>query len=121
MTINERIVEALKTGKGTTQKGLAASIGVSTSTVNNWLKLGRSIPAEYIIPISEFLNMSSYYLLTGRANPSLDIPKEDAEWLSLIHQLPPEAQIEFRGELKGYLKRYQEESVAADVSLKQAK
>ena len=43
---------------------------------------------------------------------------EDDEWLSLIHQLPTEAQHEFRGEIKGYLKRLNEESVAADPPLK---
>ncbi|WP_283682745.1 helix-turn-helix domain-containing protein [Parablautia sp. Marseille-Q6255] len=46
--------------------------------------------------------------------------KADSEWLSLIHKLPRDAQIEFRGEIKGYLKRYEQESVAAE-RLKQAK
>ncbi len=37
--------------------------------------------------------------------------------LSLIYQLPPEAQYEFRGELKGYIKRLNEESIAANEAL----
>lgn len=41
----------------------------------------------------------------------------DLNILTLIHQLPPEAQYEFRGELKGYIKRLNEESVAADAPL----
>lgn len=96
-----------------TQKQLATEIGVAASTVNNWLKLGRSIPAEYIIPISEFLLSGNHQI----QNTSL-ISNEDLKWLELIHQLPPEAQYEFRGELKGYLKRLNEESVAADTSMK---
>lgn len=38
--------------------------------------------------------------------PSLT--NEDMDWLSLIHQLPKEKQIEFRGELIGYLKALQD-------------
>ena len=45
---------------------------------------------------------------------------EDRQWLSLIHQLPAEIQLEFRGEIKGYLKRLKEETVAAE-ELRQAK
>lgn len=82
--------------------------------------MGRSIPAEYIILISEFLRVDCEFLLSGNhqiQNTSL-ISNEDLKWLELIHQLPPEAQYEFRGELKGYLKRLNEESVAADTSMK---
>lgn len=104
MTINDRILEILNLKKGATQKNMASSIGVATSTVNNWLKLGRSIPSEFIIPISEFLNVSCNYLLTGEEKNIAGICAEDIEWLNLIHQLPVEAQYEFRGEIKGYLK-----------------
>ena len=64
MTVNERVSSVLKSKKAT-QRDLAAEIGVSTSTLNNWLKLGRDIPAQYIVPICEFLNTSPAYLLTG--------------------------------------------------------
>lgn len=120
MTINERISEILTSHKELTQKNMAYSIGVASSTVNNWLKLGRSIPSEFIIPISEYLGIDSHYLLTGipLINNTYSTNSEDDEWLSLIHQLPTEAQHEFRGEIKGYLKRLNEESVAADPPLK---
>ena len=120
MSINQRISELLSAKKGITQKKLAEYIGVATSTVNNWLKLGRSIPSEYIVPISEFFECTYEYLLTGAERKLSDIPDDDREWLSLLHQLPPDAQIEFRGEIKGYLKRLKEESVAAD-EIRQAK
>lgn len=98
MTINERISEILNSKKKFTQKNLANNIGIATSTVNNWLKLGRSVPSEYIIPISEFFGISCEYLLTGKESQSTIISSADSEWLSLIHQLPAEAQCEFRGE-----------------------
>lgn len=120
MTINERISEILNSKKEFTQKNMANKIGVATSTVNNWLKLGRSIPSEFIIPISEFLDISCEYLLTGKEKQPSVVSADDAEWLSLIHQLPIEAQYEFRGEIKGYLKRLNEETAQAP-ELRQAK
>lgn len=82
--------------------------------------MGRSIPAEYIIPISEFLGVDCEFLLTGKhiSKKKPQISVDDIEWLSLIHQLPNETQYEFRGEIKGYLKRLNEESVAADEPLR---
>lgn len=64
MSINNVIINELKQKK-LTQKQLAEYIKIPASTINNWLKLERSIPAEYIIPISEFLNITPEYLLTG--------------------------------------------------------
>ena len=43
--------------------------------------------------------------------------KNDKEWLSLIHQLPPDAQQEFRGEIKGYLKCLNGKNIKTDESL----
>lgn len=66
MTINQRISEYIAAHKKEfTQKGLCEFIKVPQSTMNNWLRMDRSIPAEYVIPISEYLNVSADYLLTG--------------------------------------------------------
>ena len=64
MKIRDNLLNAIKS-QGKTQKEFAQGIGVPTSTVNNWIKLERSIPAERIIPICEFLHITPYYLLTG--------------------------------------------------------
>jgi len=69
LNINKRIIETLK-DKHLSQKDLCTSIDVSTSTLNNWLKSNRRIPAEMIIPISEFLGVDLYWLLSGISNTS---------------------------------------------------
>ena len=73
MTVNERVSCALK-GQKATQRDLAAAIGVSTSTLNNWLKLGRDIPAQYIVPICEFFDVSLSFLLTGSETEKAPVP-----------------------------------------------
>ncbi|MCI9253691.1 MAG: bacteriophage CI repressor [Lachnospiraceae bacterium] len=98
---------------------LCRYLNINTSTMTNWKNRGTDPPAKYIVPICEFLNISCEHLLTGKATPiSTGFSVDDTEWLSLIHQLPPTAQHEFKGEIKGYLKRLNEESIAVDKSLK---
>ena len=99
---------------------LCRYLNINTRTMTNWKNRGTDPPAKLIAPICEFLGVTCEFLLTGEDKKTPGLSKEDAEWLSLIHQLPAEIQIEFRGEIKGYLKRLKEESVAAD-NLKEAK
>ena len=120
--INIRISELMKK-KGITQKDLSCATDIPTSTLNTWLQQHRKIPADSIIPISEFLHVSPHYLLTG-IEQFQTISEEDAEWLRLIHQLPLEEKIEFKGELKGFIKGMaytsKEESSQTDSSLSKA-
>lgn len=120
--INIRIL-AIMQKKGISQKDLSTATNIPASTINTWLQLNRKIPADSIIPISEFLGISPHYLLTG-TEQFQSISDEDGEWLNLIHQLPSKARIEFKGELKGYLRCYtenmKEESNDADSSLQKA-
>lgn len=96
---------------------LCRYLDISTSTMTNWKKRGTDPPAKMIVPICEFLGVSCEYLLTGEEHRS-SVSLADAEWIHLIHQLPHDAQLEFKGELKGYLKRLEQEY---DGELKQAK
>lgn len=89
---------------------------MSKGTMSNWKK-GGTPNADAVVRIAEHFGVTTDYLLTGKDTSSIPISQEDKEWLSLIHQLPLKAQYEFKGELKGYLKRVDEESVAADSSL----
>ena len=63
--------------------------------------------------------LTSDYILLGEK--SVSISQEDQDILKLFHQLPHDAQLEFRGELKGYIKclKRQEEDTAEP--LKKAK
>lgn len=102
MTVNERVSSVLKSKKAT-QRDLAAEIGVSTSTLNNWLKLGRDIPAQYIVPICEFLNTSPAYLLTGEETkkaPAPGISENGREMLELYEKLPEREQLLLIGRLQ---------------------
>lgn len=120
MTIGNRVLSLLNE-KGLKQKDLADYLGTKPSTVNGWKESNRNPSSDLIVRICEFLNVSYEFILTGTEKTVYPYPSDDAEWLTLIHQLPPEAQYEFRGELKGYIKRLNEESVAADAPLRKAK
>ena len=117
MSISERMFKLLEE-KNKKSVDLAAVLDVGTGQISTWKKRNTDPPSKYISKICEFLDVSYEYLLTGKESSTSLTSTEDAEWLSLIHQLPTEAQHEFRGELKGYLKRLNEESVAADEPLK---
>lgn len=99
--IIQRIL-ALLEKKSLKAADLCRELGISTSTMTNWKNRGTDPPAKMIIPICEFLGVSCEYLLSGNEKTSFSV--EDAEWLSLIHKLPRDAQLEFKGELKGYIK-----------------
>ena len=115
MDLSERIKE-MASKQGLNIKNLEINAGFGNGTIRRW---GNSPPsADKLLKIANMLNTTMDFLMTGEyKNPPLLSP-DDTEWLSLIHQLPPEAKQEFRGEIKGYLRRFNEESVAADTSLK---
>ena len=119
--IIQRIISLLEE-KSLTATDLCRSIGINTSTMTNWKNRGTDPPAKMIIPICEFLGVSSNYLLTGNEESQKEtLSQEDLQWLLLIHQLPRDAQLEFKGELKGYLKCLERQSVAADQPIRKAK
>jgi transcriptional regulator with XRE-family HTH domain len=115
--IIQRTLHLLKE-KSLKARDLCDYLDINQSTMSNWKNRNTDPTAKYLVPICEFLDVSYEYLLTGKEDTTTNLPptlsQEDTEWLDLIHQLPKEAQLEFRGELKGYLKRLKSESVAAD-------
>lgn len=62
MTINEKIFTEIKE-KSLKKADLARLLQVNTSVVATWEKRGTNPPAEYLIRICEFLNISIYELL----------------------------------------------------------
>ncbi len=108
-----RIIELMEKNH-VTAKQLTSELELSNSSITEWKK-GKGTPStKAVIKIANYFGVSTDYLLMGVESQHASISSEDAKWLSLIHQLPCEAQYEFRGEIKGYLKRINEESVAAD-------
>ena len=64
MTITERIFYVLSE-KGLSQKEFAQSIGVNEKTVSAWKKNNSLPPADKLSEISDYLNISVNYLLSG--------------------------------------------------------
>lgn len=117
--ITQRILSLLES-KSLKMVDLCRYLGINTSTMTNWKNRGTDPPAKYIAPICEFLEVDCEFLLTGKhiTEKKSQISTDDIEWLNLIHQLPHDTQLEFKGEIKGYLKCLNEESVAADEPLR---
>lgn len=95
---------------------LITNLGMSKGSMANW-KAGKLPSGEALVRFSEHFNVSLDYLVYGKEK-SAPFSVEDAEWLSLIHKLPRDAQLEFKGELRGYLKRLNHEY---EGNLKEAK
>lgn len=62
MTINEKIFTKIKE-KSLKKADLARLLQVNTSVIATWEKRGTNPPAEYLVRICEFLNISIYELL----------------------------------------------------------
>lgn len=62
MTINERIFKRIKENN-LKKADLARLLKVNTSVIATWEKRGTNPPADYLIQICEFLNISIYELL----------------------------------------------------------
>lgn len=102
MTVNEQVSSVLKAHKAT-QRDLVAAIGVSTSTLNNWLKLGRDIPGQHIIPICEFFDISPSFLLTGQETkkaPAPELSVNERDMLKYFKQLTEREQAILIGEAR---------------------
>lgn len=114
MDLFERIKE-MASDQGLNIKTMEVNAGFGNGTIRRW---GTSPPsADKLLKIANMLNTTCEYLLTGEKTQFIISP-EDSEWLSMIHRLPRDAQLEFKGELRGYLKYINRESVAADQPLR---
>lgn len=60
------------------QKELATVIDVPVSTLNSWLRLGRDIPAQYILKIAHVLRCTPTYLLSGGEEDHEPLARSDA-------------------------------------------
>lgn len=104
---------------GMSDSAICKELSIGNGIIGKWRKGIQKPSTEAIVKIAQYFHVSTDYLLLGNNSTQFNtLSLDDAEWLSLIHKLPPDAQYEFRGELRGYLKHLNESSVAADNDLK---
>ena len=98
-----RILNLIDTS-GLSDSAMCKELELGNGIIGKWRKGMQKPSTDAIIKIASYFNVSTDYLLLGtnRIPPAYSV--EDAEWLSLIHQLPNDAKLEFKGELKGYIK-----------------
>ena len=115
MLLTERI-KLLAEPLNMTFASIERDIGIGRGTIRKW---DINCPsADKLLKVANLLDTTMDYLMTGKTNIIPVSLSEDIEWLNLIHQLPHDTQLEFKGEIKGYLKCLNEEAVAADKSLR---
>ncbi len=79
--------------RGTTITEALRAIGRATSNTGTW-KLGKYPNLEVVLELAEHLHMSLDELVKGsEASPEyIALPKEDKEWLAIIHRIPADRQ-----------------------------
>lgn len=93
MTINERMF-AVMAEKGIKDIQLCKHLNKATSVVSNWKTRKNDPPAEYLIPICEFLGISLQYLLTGEESPGMT--REDQKLIAAFRSADPGTQSSIR-------------------------
>lgn len=109
MTINERLF-ALLEQKNLKQSDLAKHLNVRNSVITAWKTRGNNPPAEYLIQICEFLNVSINDLL-GIKNDIVTLnenklDENELELLSFFKLLPEREQIKWIARLEDAAKPY---------------
>lgn len=114
MEIIERIYQLLDE-KEKRAYALCELLGIRTSTMSTWRSRQTDPPARMLKTIANFLGVSLDYLLTGEeaAAPRYTSTQED-ELLDLFRALPEFKKYEFIGEIKGYLKAYEDSQKYVD-------
>lgn len=100
----ERILKLIE-DSGLTDAAICQELSLGNGVIGKW-RHGKQKPSlDAVTKLAQFFNVSIDYLVSGEQTPSpYQLTKEELDWIHLIHKLPKEKQIEFRGELIGYLK-----------------
>lgn len=87
MTITERIFSILSQ-KGITQKEFSQNIDVNEKTVSAWKKNNSLPPVDKISKISDYLNVTIEYLITGNENTKhISLSPDEENLLSYFREL----------------------------------
>lgn len=105
--INERIFSLLHE-QNKTANGLSEYIGVKPSSISAWKNSGSYPSSKYVVRISEYLNVSPTYLLTGEIEkPNINEPQQmsdsERKLYELVHPLNIEEQWKVVGAVESYL------------------
>lgn len=84
MTIINRLEKALL-DRNLYKKAAAQYIGVPPTTFQTWISRGTDLPAQYVVPLCNFLEVSPIWLLTGQEVVQEQVPDDmhrlsDDEW-----------------------------------------
>lgn len=105
MTISQRIFYILAQ-KHKKQKDLARYTGISETAISDWKKKGTNPSADKLAVISEFLEVSVEYLLTGSENTrNPELSENEIELLTLYKKLSARDQIKFIGRIEEIIDR----------------
>ena len=135
MTICQRMFK-LFDEKGKRPADLCKFIGISTSVTSGWKARNTDPPAKFILQISDFLGVTTEYLLTGEGPEtysdlkkeildkasatgiSAELTEEEHELLDFYRKLPSELRAELRGEAKGFANalKYRSEKTETKIS-----
>ena len=88
MTINERLFAILEQ-RNIKDVEIARYLKRPASSISNWRLRGTNPPSELIMLICEFLEISPYYLLTGKEDPETI---SDLDVLEAFRKAKPETQ-----------------------------
>lgn len=106
--MNEKKISAYKMSKET---------GISDSLIGYWKKGERVPNAENLILISNYLEVTIDYLLTGKCNEPNNILSEDKKrFLSMYELLTDMEKGEILGEMKNMIKNKSSETKKENVS-----
>lgn len=80
-------IKVLREQSGYTQTQLAKLLGITRSSVNAW-ELGISVPStQYIVELSQILNVSTDYLLCVDRTAAIGVAGLTESDISLVHKL----------------------------------
>lgn len=96
MNLIRRIEEQMRIN-GIKQVELSATLGISTSTLNTWIRGNvDTIPSQYIMPICDALGVTPTYLLTGESEIEQttiqDLPESEQKLLDYFRSIDWEGQ-----------------------------
>lgn len=86
MTICERMFSIMEQ-QGKRAADLCKLLGIGTSQTTAWKQRNSDPPAKYIMQISQFLNVTPEFLLTGTTAMPMAHSREE-EMLTMFRQLP---------------------------------